>query len=90
VALRQPRLNEVPNSFEYMETSNPFEWMETIQGKTNFFEKRATEHAKRHVSAAPAACQTFSLDPVLNADFIVKRVLSNCSRKLMSHADAQL
>ena len=34
-------------------TPNPFEWMEliSVQGKTNFFEKRVTEYSKANVSA---------------------------------------
>jgi ribonucleoside-diphosphate reductase subunit M2 len=42
IALRQPRIYEV---------SNPFEWMEAIslQGKTNFFEKHVGEYAKSGV-----------------------------------------
>jgi len=45
---------------------NPFEWMEMIslQGKTNFFEKRVGEYAKSGVGTA-ASEQVFSLD----ADF---------------------
>ena len=44
VALGAPKLYSV---------SNPFEWMEMIslQGKTNFFEKRVTEYAKAGVGA---------------------------------------
>jgi ribonucleotide reductase beta subunit family protein with ferritin-like domain len=32
----------------YWEASNPFDWMETIslEGKTNFFEKRVGEYSK--------------------------------------------
>jgi ribonucleoside-diphosphate reductase subunit M2 len=42
---------------------NPFEWMETIslQGKTNFFEKRVSEYSKSRVGVEPID-QTFSLD----------------------------
>jgi ribonucleoside-diphosphate reductase subunit M2 len=42
---------------------NPFEWMETIslQGKTNFFEKRIGEYAKSGVGV-DRADQTFVLD----------------------------
>ena len=48
--------------------SNPFPWMEMIsmQGKTNFFEKRVGEYSKAGVgSTASAADMTFTLD----ADF---------------------
>jgi len=47
-------------------TANPFEWMEMIslQGKTNFFEKRVGEYAKSGVGV-DAADQIFDLD----ADF---------------------
>jgi ribonucleoside-diphosphate reductase subunit M2 len=43
--------------------TNPFEWMETIslQGKTNFFEKRVSEYSKSRVGVDPID-QTFSLD----------------------------
>jgi ribonucleoside-diphosphate reductase subunit M2 len=42
---------------------NPFEWMETIslQGKTNFFEKRLGEYSKSGVGIARAD-QSFALD----------------------------
>ena len=42
---------------------NPFEWMETIslQGKTNFFEKRVGEYSKSGVGV-DRADQTFALD----------------------------
>ena len=42
---------------------NPFEWMETIslQGKTNFFEKRVGEYSKSGVGI-DRADQTFALD----------------------------
>ena len=54
VSLHQPRLYEVPN---------PFEWMDMIslQGKTNFFEKRVGEYAKSGVGI-PATQQIFDLD----------------------------
>lgn len=56
VALGQPR---------HYQVSNPFEWMEMIslQGKTNFFEKRVGEYAKSGVGAEDNHC--FDLD----ADF---------------------
>ena len=36
---------------KYYHTDNPFPWMNTIslQGKTNFFEKRVSEYAKAKV-----------------------------------------
>ena len=42
---------------------NPFDWMETIslQGKTNFFEKRVGEYSKSGVGI-DRADQTFALD----------------------------
>ena len=42
---------------------NPFKWMETIslQGKTNFFEKRVGEHSKSGVGI-DRADQSFALD----------------------------
>jgi len=51
---------------KYYNTPNPFEWMELIslQGKTNFFEKRVAEYAKSGVGV-DAAEQVFELD----ADF---------------------
>jgi len=46
--------------------ANPFKWMEMIslQGKTNFFEKRVGEYSKSGVGV-DASDQEFSLD----ADF---------------------
>ena len=43
--------------------SNPFEWMETIslQGKTNFFEKRVGEYFKSGVGV-DSSDQSFALD----------------------------
>jgi len=43
---------------------NPFEWMEMIslQGKTNFFERRVGEYQKSGVMAADYSNQKFSLD----------------------------
>jgi ribonucleotide reductase beta subunit family protein with ferritin-like domain len=51
---------------KHYKTVNPFEWMETIslQGKTNFFEKRVAEYAKSGVGTNQED-QVFSLD----ADF---------------------
>jgi ribonucleotide reductase beta subunit family protein with ferritin-like domain len=47
--------------------ANPFEWMELIslQGKTNFFEKRVGEYQKAGVTTTNAAENAFTLD----ADF---------------------
>jgi len=43
-------------------TSNPFEWMELIslQGKTNFFEKRVAEYAKMGVASSKQGDDTNS------------------------------
>uniref|UniRef100_A0A7R9WJJ5 Uncharacterized protein n=2 Tax=Pseudictyota dubia TaxID=2749911 RepID=A0A7R9WJJ5_9STRA len=51
---------------KHYNTGNPFEWMEMIslQGKTNFFEKRVGEYAKSGVGVSQEE-QVFSLD----ADF---------------------
>merc|ERR1711865_469430 len=45
-------------------TANPFEWMESIslQGKTNFFEKRVGEYAKSGVGGDLADNHCFDLD----------------------------
>lgn len=50
----------------HYEASNPFDWMEMIslQGKTNFFEKRVSEYAKASVGTVPEE-QMFTL----TADF---------------------
>jgi ribonucleoside-diphosphate reductase subunit M2 len=47
----------------HYKTGNPFEWMETIslQGKTNFFEKRVGEYSKLGVGI-DRADQSFALD----------------------------
>ena len=47
----------------HYKTGNPFEWMETIslQGKTNFFEKRVGEYSKSGVGI-DRADQSFALD----------------------------
>ncbi len=47
----------------HYKTSNPFEWMEMIslQGKTNFFEKRVGEYSKSRVGM-DRTDQTFNLD----------------------------
>ena len=51
---------------KYYNAANPFEWMEMIslQGKTNFFEKRVGEYAKSGVGVSSEE-QVFSID----ADF---------------------
>ena len=48
-------------------TSNPFEFMEMIslEGKTNFFEKRVTEYSKANVMSTYSK----STDIILDADF---------------------
>ena len=60
------RLMTELNCPKYYNTSNPFEWMEMIslQGKTNFFEKRVGEYAKSGVGVEKTE-QVFDLD----ADF---------------------
>merc|ERR1712222_170811 len=49
---------------KHYQTANPFEWMEMIslQGKTNFFEKRVGEYAKAGVGADAADNHCFDLD----------------------------
>ena len=51
-SLRQPKLYSV---------ENPFPWMDLIslQGKTNFFEKRVSEYA---LAGASGSAHTFDLD----------------------------
>ena len=48
-------------------TPNPFEWMEliSIQGKTNFFEKRVGEYANKANPNKEVEVEEFSMD----ADF---------------------
>ena len=43
---------------------NPFDWMEMIsmQGKTNFFEKRVGEYSKAGVGSTTTGTASFSLD----------------------------
>ena len=55
VSLNQPKLYNV---------TNPFEWMESIslQGKTNFFEKRVSEYALSGVGTDPGLTHDFDLD----------------------------
>jgi len=57
------RLMTELNCPKYYNTSNPFEWMEMIslQGKTNFFEKRVGEYAKSGVGVEKTE-QVFDLD----------------------------
>ena len=52
---------------KHYKSQNPFEWMETIslQGKTNFFEKRVGEYAKSGVGSSSEDNHCFDLD----ADF---------------------
>ena len=44
--------------------TNPFDWMELIslQGKTNFFEKKVGEYQKAGVLAAPEDTNVFAVD----------------------------
>merc|ERR1712085_234696 len=60
------RLLVALNAPKHYNAVNPFEWMEMIslQGKTNFFEKRVGEYSKSGVGVDPAE-QVFDLD----ADF---------------------
>jgi ribonucleoside-diphosphate reductase beta chain len=55
-------LVELGNDREF-NTSNPFDFMDmiSIQGKTNFFEKRVAEYQKAGVMSGKEA-QPFSLD----------------------------
>ena len=48
-------------------TLNPFEWMEliSVQGKTNFFEKRVGEYANKANPNKEVETEEFSMD----ADF---------------------
>jgi ribonucleotide reductase beta subunit family protein with ferritin-like domain len=45
-------------------TANPFDWMELIslQGKTNFFEKRVGEYQKSGVTGGSGSMTTFTLE----------------------------
>jgi len=60
------RLLESLDVEKHWNTPNPFDWMDMIslQGKTNFFEKRVGEYSKAGVGVA-ADEQVFTLD----ADF---------------------
>jgi ribonucleotide reductase beta subunit family protein with ferritin-like domain len=53
------------------DVQNPFVWMEAIslQGKTNFFEKRVSEYSKAGVSAASAGEKTENFKFTLEEDF---------------------
>ena len=57
------RLLGALNCSRFYKTKNPFEWMEMIslQGKTNFFEKRVGEYSKSGVGVS-AEDQEFGLD----------------------------
>ena len=63
------RLLQALNAPKLFGTANPFDWMELIslQGKTNFFEKRVAEYQKANVmssisSADSVITNTFSLE----------------------------
>lgn len=49
---------------KYYNSSNPFDWMELIslQGKTNFFERRVGEYQKSGVMNSSKSANTFTLD----------------------------
>lgn len=49
---------------KYYNSANPFEWMDMIslQGKSNFFEKRVSEYQKAGVMSKTKEDKTFSLD----------------------------
>lgn len=57
------RLLEALGHRKLFGAKNPFDWMNLIslQGKTNFFEKRVSEYSKSHVGVS-AEAQVFSLD----------------------------
>ena len=52
-------------------TANPFDWMELIslQGKTNFFEKRVGEYAKANVAAGAAGIAQGVFEFSIGEDF---------------------
>lgn len=58
------RLLVALGAHKHYNTINPFEWMEMIslQGKTNFFEKRVGEYAKSGVGGAAEDNHCFSMD----------------------------
>ena len=49
---------------KYFESKNPFEFMEmlSIDGKTNFFEKRVSEYSKANINSSTSSLNTFSID----------------------------
>ncbi|KAF7317914.1 Ribonucleotide reductase small subunit [Mycena kentingensis (nom. inval.)] len=63
VALGNPKIYNVANPFDFMD-------MISLQGKTNFFEKRVSDYAKANVSSSGTnAAQTSSKAFVLDEDF---------------------
>ena len=54
---------------KHYESANPFQFMEMIsmEGKTNFFEKRVAEYSKANVSSSGASVATGELE--FNDDF---------------------
>lgn len=58
------RLLQMLNINKLYNSSNPFDWMEmiSVQGKTNFFEKRVSEYAKANVSNNSNNTHVFTLD----------------------------
>jgi ribonucleoside-diphosphate reductase subunit M2 len=58
------RLLEALGCPKVYNASNPFDWMVMIslQGKTNFFEKRVGEYAKANVGQEQGASHTFCMD----------------------------
>jgi ribonucleoside-diphosphate reductase subunit M2 len=58
------RLLVALGAYKHYNTPNPFEWMEMIslQGKTNFFEKRVGEYAKSGVGCAAEDNHCFAMD----------------------------
>jgi len=65
------RLLESLNCPKYFNTTNPFDWMELIslQGKTNFFEKRVGEYQKAGVMASLTGNNENSHAFVMDEDF---------------------
>jgi ribonucleoside-diphosphate reductase beta chain len=55
VALGYPKMFNATNPFDFME-------MISLQGKTNFFEKRVGDYQKSGVMAGTKESQTFSLE----------------------------
>ena len=58
------RLLQALNAPKYYNVQNPFEWMTLIslQGKTNFFEKRVGEYSKAGVGVEEEQCFDMDLD----------------------------